>query len=422
MIIKNLTRKSGSGQLLRYIFRYIMKDEKTAVADPVELERQKYEAAGLRLTYQDAQHLSSESSDYLLLKDFKEKYPDHNYSAYIQNYLMNPEYTVPGWEKKETSIDQPFVLKHNVRSNTISGFIKEFQAVEDRRTFKRSNTVAVHHTIVSWNSLDRKHVTEAMLKDISQEYIRLRGENNLYVCTLHTDRNHLHLHIAMSGTQLNGKASRVSRKEFQDIKIKLQEYQKTNYPNLIHSLPEHGKKERQGIREENIKIQRNDRTTVSNHLLSCLETIQPKSSEHFFSTLKEHGYSPYYRSGKLTGLTGNGYKFRFSRLPVDLTRLEALDKEHLRIQNTLREIAAIRGQSTQTLSQRFYMQQESKEHLQDLEEIRDSAEDTKDNTQSDASQDAEREDEEREIEQDTETDSNEDTEQDIDDSDDTDDK
>lgn len=422
MIIKNLPRKAASGQLIRYIFRYILKDEKTAVTDPVELEKQKHEAAGFQLTHQDAQNLISEHSDYLLMKDFKEKYPDYDYTAYIQNYLMNPEYAVPGWEKKEANLEQPFVLKHNVRSDNIFGFIKEFQAVENRRTFKSSRTVAVHHTIVSWNGLDRKHVNEAMLKDISQEYIKLRGENNLYVCTLHTDRNHLHLHIAMSGTQLDGKAARVSRKEFHDIKIKLQEYQKAHYPKLIHSLPDHGKKQRQEVQEKNIKIQRNDRSTVKNHLLSCLETIEPKSSKYFFSTLKEHGYSTYYRNGKLTGLVGNGIKYRLSKLPVDLTKLETLDKEQARVQNQLSELNAIRGGASNMHMQNQDKQSDDISHLQDLESIRDSFDTDRNTERDERDTESEKEDDEREIEHERETNSNEDTEDYNDDYDDTNDK
>ncbi len=168
MIIKNLSRKSGSGQLINYIFRYILNDEK----QPVE---------------------------------------------------------------------SPFVIRHNVRSRDIQGYIREFKENARHRTRARKNQVAIHHTILSWSNKDRDRLTPEKINKMARQYMSLRGLNNLYVGTIHTDRDHIHLHLAMSATELSGRTSRISKSEFANLKLSLDAYQREQFPELEHSLPDHGK-------------------------------------------------------------------------------------------------------------------------------------------------------------------------------------
>jgi hypothetical protein len=169
MIIKNLTRKSGSGQLLTYICRYMQQD------------------------------------------------------------------------KKEERV--PFILRHNIRSTDIPGFVKEFKANAKNRTHTRKDQVAIHHTILSWSNKDREQITPEKIKSVANRFVTLRGENNLYIGTIHTDKDHIHLHIAMSGSQLNGQASRISKAEFAELKLSLDNYQREQFPELENSLPDHGRKQ-----------------------------------------------------------------------------------------------------------------------------------------------------------------------------------
>ena len=167
MIVKSLSRKSGTNQLLRYIFRYIFNES----------------ALGINAT----------------------------------------------------------ILKHNIRSKDITGFIKEFKANAAMRAHTRSNQVAVYHSILSWSNIDSHLITDEMVKAMVKQFIKLRGANNLYVGAIHKDKSHVHVHLAVSATQLNGKSSRISQKEFANIKLALDAYQRQQYPQLIHSLQDHGK-------------------------------------------------------------------------------------------------------------------------------------------------------------------------------------
>jgi len=175
MILKNLTRtKAGTGQLVRYIFRYLLKGEKT------------------------------------------------------------------GAVKQQNC--QPFIIRHNIRSKTVEGFVKEFENNLKRRKYKRKDQTIIHHTILSWSHRDAEQITDPKLRAIARRFIELRGENNLYVGTKHTDRSHIHLHIAVSGNQVNGTSSRMSRKEFETLKKQLTAFQQEHFPELVHSIPRHGLK------------------------------------------------------------------------------------------------------------------------------------------------------------------------------------
>lgn len=174
MILKNLTRKkTGTRQLVRYIFRYLLQEEKTGSA-------------------------------------------------------------------KKSPTSRPFIIKHNIRSSTVEGFTKEFEQNLRQRKHKRSDQTIIHHAILSWSQQDTRHITDTMLRRIARKFIQLRGENNLYVGTKHIDRSHIHLHIAVSGNQLNGKSSRLSQKQFATLKKNMDAFQREQYPQLIHSLPRHG--------------------------------------------------------------------------------------------------------------------------------------------------------------------------------------
>lgn len=222
MIIKNLTRKkTGTGQLIRYIFRYMLDEEK---------------------------------------------------------------------QLNQGDKEQALVIRHNVRNRTVEGFIKAFKENEKNRIIKRKDQTIIHHTILSWSHKDATHITDKMLLDITRKFIRLRGETNLYVGTKHTDRNHVHLHIAVSGSQINGRSSRMSKKAFADLKLSLDTYQKEKYPELVHSLPFHGRsslsKEIQ-LGTRHLKSRESEKESILKTMEeACLDSI---SLEEFLENLKTKG-------------------------------------------------------------------------------------------------------------------------------------
>jgi len=145
-------------------------------------------------------------------------------------------------EKLFSDTQKPIIIRHNVRSRTIEKWTKEFEANEKFRLHKRKDSVTAYHTIISFSTKDREHITEKTLRAVAKQYMKVRGTDALYIGTAHYDKSHVHLHLVMSGTKyLTGQANRLSRAQFHELKISMDKFQQKNFPELIHSLPRHGR-------------------------------------------------------------------------------------------------------------------------------------------------------------------------------------
>jgi hypothetical protein len=284
MILKSLSRKSDStGQLVNYVMRYIFKEQE----DP----------------------------------------------------SIKTEFT------KSKQHNSKFIIRHNLRARTsLKNFIKEFQENESFRLVKRKDSVRLYHTIISFSNKDKEYVSDEMLKDIAKKFIELRGPGNLYLGTKHEEQvDHIHMHFIISGVSTNGRSSRVSRQKFHSIKAALQKYQQEKYPEMVHSLPEHGKSKRinKEVLIEHIKA---NRQTDKQTILERLEKMytNSKSQKHFLEQLNIAGHPVYLRNGRVQGITFNEKKFRFSRLGFDDTRLQALDQPQPIQDNALQALQQLR--------------------------------------------------------------------------------
>lgn len=274
MILKTLSRKSNTGQLVQYICRYIFKDE------------------------------------------------GKNLNA---------------------STDNKFILKHNIRSRSLDGFIKEFRVNEAYRLVHRKDSVKLFHNILSFSPTSTSYINDKMLKEIFKKFVQERGSNNLYVGTKHCDKDHIHLHIAVSGTQLNGRSSRISKQKLHHIKIELDKYQKEKYPELIDSLPEHGKGKKLN-KEAVLQKIKGAREVNKQSIYTSLETAYTtaNSLDHFLSNLKTFEQEPYYRNNRLQGIWYQGKKYRLNRMGFDETALSKLDIVKTNEERNLSELKNLR--------------------------------------------------------------------------------
>jgi hypothetical protein len=289
VIIKSLSRKSGTGQLFNYLFKYMLAEE-----------------------------------------------------------------------KRTGKATRPLTIRHNVRARTVAGFIREFERNEKLRIHKRKNAIHVHHEIISFSNKDSQHITDKVLRDMAKKYIELRGKDNLFVITPHHDRDHIHLHCAMSGTKLNGMSSRISRQEFAKLKVELDRYQQERYPQLLHSLPKHGRAKQTNAREELKNAKRAERCTDRNAVLLMLdETFSISvSKDQFLTNLASKGCTPYYRAGRLTGVKYNGErKFRLNGLGYDEAKIDAIGKQINRMtkqERMMQELQEIRNRQAYRTNERDY--------------------------------------------------------------------
>jgi hypothetical protein len=230
--------------------------------------------------------------------------------------------------------------------------IKEFGENEKYRLVRRKDSVKIFHSILSFSNKDSQHITDKLLRDVAKKFVNERGANNLFVGTKHEDRDHIHLHIAVSGTQLNGRSSRMSKQQLHHVKLELDKYQRDKYPKLIHSLPDHGRAKREKTKEAILEVIKKSRETDKASLCTILEEAYNKSStvEQFLSIISVVGHPPYYRNGRLQGILYEGQtKFRLKQLGYDELTLQGLDKVKVKEQAELQEFENLRKGKTREM-------------------------------------------------------------------------
>ncbi|MGV8131259.1 MAG: relaxase/mobilization nuclease domain-containing protein [Candidatus Pacearchaeota archaeon] len=233
-------------------------------------------------------------------------------------------------ENKTSESQKPLIITHNIRSKSLDSWSTAFEENEQFRIHKRKDNIKVYHTVMSFSNKDKQQISNSKLTAIAQKYISLQGNDNLYVGTAHYDKDHIHLHLVMSGTKyLTGETNRKTKDDFHKLKLSMDAYQLENFPELTHSLPNHGKsKEILGKNHTQVIDSRNGRVSKKEKLLKEIETVynQATSQESFLIELEKRGLTPYFRNGILTGVTlPNSLKFRLTRLGFDSDKLSLLN-------------------------------------------------------------------------------------------------
>ena len=234
-----------------------------------------------------------------------------------------------------------FIIRKNIRTKTLEKNIKEFEHNETLRTYKRKDGVKLYHTVISFNNKDREHITEKTLRDISKQYMKLQGNDNMYLGTAHFDQDHIHLHFAVSGTKyMTGKANRLTKQDFKELKLSMDVFQKKHYPELTNSLPNHNKQ------TKDYQQNPNTRNSQKEVLQKALEGTfaNARSVDEFLNEIKKLGHEPYYRGDKLTGIKYDGdRKFRLNRLGYDMKKLNELEQKSAIEKQQLDELESLRN-------------------------------------------------------------------------------
>lgn len=317
---------------------------------------------GVEFEEKDIDHLHSELFDSELVRATKGMTAEESWQHILNTYYENEPQP-----SRQTEINEPVLFKYNLRAQSLPGIIKEFQENESRRIYKRVDQ-KVEHVILSWNGLDKAKLTNEIVTDIVQKYISIRGQNSVVTGTIHTELDHLHVHLAV-GAQLNGLSSRVSKQRFQEIKMELQKFQQEKYPELFNSVPKHKSIDSNTGEKGYYKILKNERTPIKNELIHIIENNKPSSTKELTTLLVEHGYEPYERGGKVTGImhSKTGLKFRISRLPVELAISK--DNRDLKKEESWQHINELQDQQKpENVTEPDKSQNSELEHLANLRE------------------------------------------------------
>lgn len=225
---------------------------------------------------------------------------------------------------KAQLFDPNFRVYHNLASTDKEEVIAEFENNYETYAVKRKNGVGCYHEIMSFRKED--NVTQEIIEDLAYTYIQERTPKGLCYGSLHTDRDHVHLHLVISSNHLmSKKANRLTQKAFLDVRKSIEEYQKEKYPQLTSIVYDQlgQKKELRQEQDRNTRREKyykaksrgskTQKEEVALMLVSALEAS--KNSKQFHATIQDNGDCDLYiYRNKVTGIIYSGRKYRFNTL------------------------------------------------------------------------------------------------------------
>eukprot|EP01037_Dinobryon_pediforme_P007926 gene7926-7998_t len=307
-------------------------------------------------------HLKDDGTAYFKLPTLQdaEHYPElYNFKgSWKEAYLLLIETLKKGWPMEEFPEElKPFLKKYilryvidekknhneqvytnNLRSNTMSGYVKEFTENEAFRQHSRIDQIHLFHEIVSFGAdEDKDATTPEMIGDLAREYMRLRGNTGVMLGAVHRDRSHVHIHFCVSALHYRtGLSFGLSKSRMLELKKSFQDYHTRRYPALTRSSPEHGKGARY---QSHAQWHSTQRERIIGTVRDCF--ARATSQQDFLALLKIQDLHHYERNGIATGIGHDGTKFRFSDL-LEPGHLESLPNDRSEEEKTLAEIRSIR--------------------------------------------------------------------------------
>lgn len=139
---------------------------------------------------------------------------------------------------QEKATDQPLRMYHNTPSMDLDAVT---QAFTNNLQFQTpQNRLTAYHDILSFHPHDQLRLSRDMIHDLVQHYIKLRAPQSLWFGQLHTDQNHPHFHLLLSGNEYHSRrASRMSRPAFYQLRVDMERYQQEQFPALRFSQHYH---------------------------------------------------------------------------------------------------------------------------------------------------------------------------------------
>jgi hypothetical protein len=206
----------------------------------------------------------------------------------------------------------------------INNIIQSFESNESKRLIKRKNANRAYHEIISFHKEDTKHLPKKVLMKIARKYAKERAPNAMVISTMHSDREHLHIHNVISALEYaTGKPIRLTRKEFGEVKKRMEAWQDKEL-GLQHSKVDHSKKKAQMLqldieRELNLRGKRSERQEIQLKLIDVF--AKARSEKVHYSEFEKAGLMLYSRNGRIVGVHGLRRRYRLKTLGFDPERI-----------------------------------------------------------------------------------------------------
>lgn len=254
--------------------------------------------------------------------------------------------------ENKINIETDAVKRLQLLNKRVENIVQSFESNESKRLIKRKNANRAYHEIISFHKEDTKHLPKKVLLKIARKYAKERAPNAMVISSMHSDKEHLHIHNVISALEFaTGKPIRLTRKEFNEVKTRMENWQDKEL-GLTHSKVNHSKKKVQMLqldieRELNLRGKRSERQQIQMKLIEVFS--KQRSEKVHYSEFEKAGLKLYSRDGKIVGVHGLRRRYRLKTLGFEPERITM---EKTKVQNRL---------------QNLKQQQSKKDREQDLE-------------------------------------------------------
>ena len=237
--------------------------------------------------------------------------------------------------KKMKEAENNLEKQHQILEKRIQNMVKKFEFNETKRKVERSNANRAYHEIISFHKSDSKHLPKKVLMKIARKYAKERSPNSLVISTMHSDKDHLHIHNVISALEYaTGKPVRLTRKEFREVKNRMEYWQEQEL-GLEYSKVNHSKKKEQMLqldveRELNLRGKQSERQKIQLRLIEVFS--KARTEKVYYREFEKSGLELYSRGGRIVGVKGFDKRYRLKTLGFDHSRI-TIEKtiEHNRI-------------------------------------------------------------------------------------------
>ena len=210
--------------------------------------------------------------------------------------------------------------QEKILEKRIKNMVNQFSHNESKRKIQRSNSNFAYHEIVSLHKSDTDKLPRKVMLKIARKYAKERSPNSIIVSTLHQEKDHLHIHNVISALEFaTGKPVRLSRKEFKEVKNRMEQYQDKEL-GLEFSKVNHSKKKDTILqldieRELNLRGKRSERQDIQDILVGVY--ARERKEKVHYRELEKAGLKLYSRGGKIVGVQGFRRRYRLKTLGFD---------------------------------------------------------------------------------------------------------
>lgn len=233
------------------------------------------------------------------------------------------------FDKEMQEAQSDLIKEQKLLEKRIKNMVSQFNDNESKRTIERRNKNIAYHEILSFHKADTDKLPKKVLLKIARKYAKERSPNSMVISTMHSDKDHLHIHNVISALEFaTGKPVRLSRKEFKEVKIRMEQFQEKEL-GLTFSKVNHSKKKEAMLqldieRELNLRGKQSERQELRDVLVEVFARVRTEEVDK--REFEKAGIQFYSRGGKIVGVQGFKRRYRLKTLGFDPARI-SMEKE-----------------------------------------------------------------------------------------------